>query len=168
MILLAAPMILLAQTSSVDNFFNKYSDQEGYTSVVVTKGLFELFAEIDADDPEFEDFKKAVSGLESLKLLAYSSEKGNIETKEKFHKDIMNSIPFSEYKELMVIKDSDANVNFYAKNNQQVITDMVMVVNGKDEAVLLSMTGNIDLNYVAKLGKSMNLDGMNYLEKMKK
>ena len=45
---------------------------------------------------------------------------------------------------------------------------MIMVVDGKDEAVILSMTGNIDLNYVAKLGKSMNLDGMNYLEKMKK
>ena len=80
----------------------------------------------------------------------------------------MSSIPFSEYKELMVIRDSDANVNFYAKNNQQVITEMIMVVDGKDEAVILSMTGNIDLNYVAKLGKSMNLDGMNYLEKMKK
>ena len=167
-VLFTMPLILLAQKSSVDSFFSRYSDQEGYTSVEVTKGLFELFAEIDADDPEFEDFQKAVGGLESLKLLAYSTEKGNLETKEKFHKDIMSSIPFSEYKELMVIKDSDANVNFYAKNNAQIITEMIMVVDGKDEAVLLSMTGNIDLNYVAKLGKSMNLEGMNYLEKMKK
>ena len=166
--LLALPMTLPAQKSSVDSFFSKYSDQEGYTSVEVTKGLFELFAEIDADDPEFEDFQKAVEGLESLKLLAYSSEKGSNETKEKFAKDIMSSIPFSEYKELMVIKDNDANVNFYAKNNAQVITEMIMVVDGKEEAVILSMKGNIDLNYVAKLGKSMNLDGMNYLEKMKK
>lgn len=162
------PLFSMAQKNAVDSFFSKYSDQEGYTSVEVSKGLFELFAEIDADDPEFEDFKKAVSGLESLKLIAYSAEKGNPETREKFHQDILSSIPFRDYKELMVIKDSDANINFYAKNNQQVITDMIMVVNGKDEAVLLSLTGNIDLNYVAKLGKSMNLEGMNYLEKMKK
>jgi hypothetical protein len=168
MIVLAVPLISLAQKSQVDSFFSRYSDQEDYTSVEVSKGLFELFAEIDADDPEFADFQKAVEGLESLKLLVYSSEKGSKETKDKFYKDIMSSIPFSEYKELMVIRDSDANVNFYAKNNQQVITEMIMVVDGKDEAVILSMTGNIDLNYVAKLGKSMNLDGMNYLEKMKK
>jgi len=167
-VLFAMPLILLGQKSSIDSFFSKYSDQEGYTSVEVTKGLFELFAEIDADDPEFEDFQKAVGGLESLKLLAYSTEKGNSETKEKFYNDIRSSIPFSEYKELMVIKDSDANVNFYAKNSAQIITEMIMVVDGKDEAVLLSMTGKIDLNYVAKLGKSMNLEGMNYLEKMKK
>ena len=80
----------------------------------------------------------------------------------------MSSIPFNDYKELMVIKDSDANINFYAKNSQQVITDMIMVVNGKDEAIILSMTGVIDLNYVAKMGKSMNFEGMQYLEKMKK
>ncbi len=166
--LLILPLFTLAQRSAVDSFFSKYADQEGYTSIEVTKGLFELFAEIDADDPEFEDFKKAVSGLESLKLLAYSTEKGNVETKEKFHKDMMSSIPFGEYKELMVIKDSEANVNFYAKNTQQVITDMIMVVNGKDEAVILSMNGVIDLNYVAKMGKSMNFEGMQYLEKMKK
>jgi hypothetical protein len=165
---LVLPLFSFAQKSAVDSFFSKYSDQEGYTSVEVSKGLFELFAEIDADDPEFEDFKKAVSGLESLKLIAYSTEKGNQETKEKFHQDILSSIPLKDYKELMVIKDSDANINFYAKNNQQVITDMIMIVNGKDEAVLLSLNGNIDLNYVAKLGKSMNLEGMDYLEKMKK
>lgn len=167
-ILFALPMISLAQKSPIDSFFSKYADQDGFTSVEVTKGLFELFAEIDADDPEFEDFSKAVAGLESLKLLAYSTEKGSVEAKEKFYNDIVKSIPFSEYKELMVIKDSDANVNFYAKNSQQIITDMVMVVNGKDEAVLLCMTGNIDLNYVAKLGKSMNFEGMDYLQKMKK
>jgi hypothetical protein len=168
MIMLAIPMILSAQKSSVDSFFSRYSDQDGYTSVEVTKGLFELFSEIDADDPEFADFQKAIGGLESLKVLAYSSEKGSQEAKDKFYKDIMNSIPFNDYKELMVIRDSDANVNFYAKNNQQIITEMLMVVDGKDEAVLLSMTGNIDLNAVAKLGKAMNLEGMNYLEKMKK
>jgi hypothetical protein len=167
-ITLALPLISLAQKSSVDSFFSKYSDQDGYTSVEISKGLFELFAEIDADDPEFGDFQKAVEGLESLKLLAYSTEKGTLEAKEKFHSDMMNSIPFKEFKELMVIKDSDANVNFYAKNNQQIITEMIMVVDGKDEAVILCLTGNINLNYVAKLGKSMNLEGMNYLEKMKK
>ncbi len=167
-IILVAPLLTTAQNSAVDNFFNRYSDQDGYTSVEVTKGLFELFAEIDADDPEFEDFQKAVSGLESLKLLVCSLEKGGEENKDKFYKDILNSIPFKEYKELMVIRGSDANVNFYAKNNQQIITEMVMVVDGKDEAVLLSMTGNIDLNYVAKLGKAMDLEGMNYLQKMKK
>jgi hypothetical protein len=91
-----------------------------------------------------------------------------METKERFYEDVMSSIPFKDFKELMVIKDRDANVNFYAKSSGSIISEMIMVVDGDDEAVLLSLTGNLDLNYVAKLGKSMNLSGMHHLGKMKK
>ena len=74
---------------------------------------------------------------------------------------------FKDFKELMVVKDADANINFYAKSDKQIITEMVMVVDGKDEAVLLSLFGNLDLNYVAKLGTAMNMGGMEHLGKMK-
>ncbi|MBM3437245.1 MAG: DUF4252 domain-containing protein, partial [Bacteroidetes bacterium] len=131
------------------------------------KGLFELFAEIDADDPEFDDFQKAVSGLESLKLIAYSTENGSKELKDKFQADVKSSIPFSEFKELMIVKDKDANVNFYGKNNGQIVTEMIMSVDGPDEAVLLHLKGNIDLNHIAKVGKSMNLSGISRLGMMK-
>ena len=130
--------------------------------------MFELFSEIDADDEDFDEFQKAVEGLESLKILAYSVEDGSYKVKEKFYDDIMATIPFGDFKELMVIKDPDANVNFYAKHENQMISEMIMIVDGDDEAVLLSMTGNIDLNSVAKLGSGMNLGGMQHLGKMKK
>jgi hypothetical protein len=42
-----------------------------------------------------------------------------------------------------------------------------MVVNGNDEVVLMSLTGNIDLKHIAKLGSKMNLGGMEHLGKMK-
>jgi hypothetical protein len=163
LVLAALPFFMDAQTSKVDQFFIKYSQLEGYTSVEITKGLFELFTEIDADDPDFEDFQKAVSGLESLKLLSCSSEDGNAGLKAKFQSDVKSSIPFSEYKELMVVKDKDANINFYAKNSNQIITEMLMSVDGPDEAVLLYLKGNIDLNRIAKLAKAINLEGMNHL-----
>jgi len=171
-LLLFVPVIVFGQKSAVDNLFDKYSSQDGFTSVDVSKGLFELFAEIEADDPEFEDFQKAVDGVETLRLIAYStkdSENGNnVESKDQFYKDVMSSIPFKDFKELMVIKDNDANVNFYAKSSGSIISEMIMVVDGDDEAVLLSLTGNLDLNYVAKLGKSMDIGGMQHLEKMKR
>lgn len=168
---LFVPVIAFGQTSAVNALFDKYTSQEGFTSVDVSKGLFELFAEIEADDPEFEDFQKALDGVESLRLIAYSTEDkedGNTnEAKELFYKDVMSTIPFKEFKELMVIKDSDANVNFYAKSSGSIINEMIMVVDGKDEAVLLSLTGDLDLNHIAKLGKSMDIGGMQHLGKMK-
>ncbi|OQX78387.1 MAG: hypothetical protein B6D61_05665 [Bacteroidetes bacterium 4484_249] len=162
------PATLSAQKSPVDKLFDKYSGEDGFTSVDIAKGLFELFSDIEADDPEFDSFKKAVEGIESLKLLAYSVKDGSEGSKQKFYNDIKKSVPYGEYDELMVIKDKDARINFYAKSDKQVITEMLMVVDGDDKAVLLSLIGNIDLNNVAKLGSSMNLEGMEYLGKMKR
>ena len=63
----------------------------------------------------------------------------------------------------MVVKDKDANINFYVKNSNQIITEMLMSVDGPDEAVLMYLKGNIDMNRIAKLAKAINLEGMNHL-----
>lgn len=169
LLVLTFPLVLGAQSDQVAKIFESYSGADGFTSVDVSKGLFELFAEIDADDPEFDDFQKAIKGLESLKLLAYSidEEGGNQNTKDAFINEIKSTISFKDYKELMVVKDNDAKINFYAKSDKQIITEMLMVVDGDKEAVLLSLFGDLDLNYMAKLGKTMNMGGMHYLGKMK-
>jgi hypothetical protein len=166
--MLIAPVLGLGQSEQVAGIFDKYEGAEGFTSVDISKGLFELFSEIEADDPDFEDFKKAVEGLESMKLLAYSLEegKGDPQVMGDFVRDINTNISFKKYDELMVVKDSDAKINFYAKSDKQVIKEMIMVVDGRDEAVLLSLYGNLDLNYIAKLGKGMNMGGMEHLKKM--
>ncbi len=167
--LLCLPVIGFSQSEQVSKIFDKFSGADGFTSVDVSAGLFELFAEIEADDPEFDDFKKAIEGLESLKLLAYSLEdgKGDEKTKENFMNEINNTISFQDFKELMVVKDPEADIVFYAKSDKQIITEMVMVVDGEDEAVLLSLFGDLDLNYIAKLGAGMNMGGMEHLGKMK-
>ncbi|MEZ5083721.1 MAG: DUF4252 domain-containing protein [Bacteroidales bacterium] len=168
MLALILPITGFSQSSKVAGLFDKYSGTDGFTTVDINKGLFELFAEIEADDPEFDDFQKAIEGLESMRLIAYSinEQEGDEKTRESFIAEINKTVPFNEYKELMVVKDKDANINFYAKSEKQIITEMLMIVDGKNEAVLLSLFGVIDLNYVAKLGSAMNMGGMKYLGKM--
>ena len=164
--LLSAPVYLSAQESLVNDFFDKYSDNDNYTSVEVQKGLFELFASIDSDDEDFEEFKKAMDGIEKLRLVSYSVENGSIAEKERFYNDIESSIPFDKYDELMVIKKPDAKINFYSKGGGRNISELLMVVNGDTDVILLSITGNIDLKHLAKFGSSMNLDGLDYLGEM--
>jgi hypothetical protein len=169
-VFLVIPAMAFAQNATIDKLFDKYSGTDGFTSVDISAGLFELFAEIDADDPEFEEMQNALKGLKSMRLLAYSleGEKGNEADREKFMSDIKKTVPFDEFKELMVIKDKDADVNFYAKSNKQIINEMIMIVDGKDEVVLLSLFGEIDLNYMGKFASSMNMTGMHHLGKIGK
>jgi hypothetical protein len=159
----------MAQTSSVDKIFDKYAEMENFTSVDIAKGLFELFADIDGDDEEFEDFKKAVEGIEKLRLISYSlkEEDSNEKTKSQFYNEIMETVPFNEFELLMIVKETDQKIEFFAKSDEQIITEMLMLVNGDEETILLSLSGNIDLNYITKLGSTMNMGGMEHLKKMK-
>jgi hypothetical protein len=44
---------------------------------------------------------------------------------------------------------------------------MVMLMKGKHESVVLSLTGLIDLSTVSKLSKTMGIHGMENLQKVK-
>jgi hypothetical protein len=73
-----------------------------------------------------------------------------------------------EYKELMTVNDEGNNIRFLTKTDSKgKITEMVMLVKGKDEIVVLDMTGLIDLSTISKLSKSMNIHGMENLQKIK-
>ncbi len=164
--LMTIPLFLKAQDNRVNDFFDKYSDNDSYTSVEVQKGLFELFATIDSDDRDFDEFQKAIEGIEKLRLVSYSTKNGDDSEKERFYNDIKSSIPFDNYDELMIIKKPEARINFYSKGGGRNIKELLMVVDGDSEVILLSITGNIDLKHLAKFGSSMNLDGLDYLSEM--
>ena len=74
----------------------------------------------------------------------------------------------SSLTELMRVKDKDANVKFYIKEGKDSdhVSELLMFVTGikeieangrKFETVLLSLTGNIDLNKISSLTNKMNL-----------
>lgn len=155
-----------AQNSATDKIFEKYGSQDEFTVVDVAKGLFELFAEIEDDDPEFEEFQKAVAGIEKLRIIALDASDDASGKRETFYKDIVSSIPENDFKELMVVKEKDANIRFLAKYQGSVISEMLMVMNGNDETMLLSLTGNIDLKHLSGLTGAMKLKGMEHLEKL--
>ncbi len=47
-----------------------------------------------------------------------------------------------------------------------VVSEFIMVMRGDDEFVLLDMFGQIDLNQIVKLSRTMNIDHLDKLEKI--
>jgi hypothetical protein len=70
----------------------------------------------------------------------------------------------------MVVKDKDSNVRFYAREVNNKIAELLLVVGGKDGkgSALISIQGDdIDMKNISKLGSAMHVEGMENLEKMK-
>ena len=156
------PLFSYAQNRAIDQLFQKYSGREGFSSVVITKNMFQLFANVD--NPENDDFLKTVKNLDFIKIL---SSEGGVDGKV-FYQEILAAIPEKDYKELMVMQEAGNLVKFLTLEKDGIIRELVMVSGGKEESSLIWITGIIDMKTVGKIAKSVKIEGMDSLEKTEK
>lgn len=152
-----------AQGDAIAKFFAKYQDDETFTQVKVSQKMFGLFTNMDVDKPEDKEVLDAISKIQGLRVLA----KHETRDSRTLYKEALAVIP-SNYEELMSVRDKDKDMKFYIKEiSSGKIGELVMVMGGNDEFMLLTLFGEIDLKKIAHIGKKMNIDGLENLEKMK-
>ena len=136
--------------NAIDKYFQKYVDDERFTVVYISSKLFEMLGKLDVEglhleDKEAEAIMDIASDLKGLRILVaeqdaralYDEAKGMIDTKE--------------YEILMTVRDKDEdNVDFLIKEDgDEKVKELLLMVGGGDEFVLLSFVGSIDLEKVA-------------------
>lgn len=149
----------LGQNSPVDKLFNKYSGKEGYTSVYISKYMFSMFSSIDPDDKELQQI---VGGLSSIKILATETPKVGIN----FYNEVMKELPEKDYKELMVIKEKDQDLKFMVKDIEGRVVELLLIIGGKENALICIQGENINMKNISNLSKSMKIDGLENFEKI--
>jgi hypothetical protein len=152
--------------SIMDKLFDKYSGATGFTSVYISKYMFDMFRNKDADPKTQDEMQQTLSKLNCIKILATDDDPAT-NTSVDLYQEILKVLPGSSYKEIMVVKDKDQNVVFYAKEEKDRVAELLLVVGGKDSNVLISIQGDIDMKNISKLGSTMNIQGMDKLKDMK-
>ena len=67
----------------------------------------------------------------------------------------------------MTARDDGQNVKILTKTkSDDVIEELLLLVGGADEFILVSFVGNINLNDLAKVASSLDIDGVKHLEKL--
>lgn len=156
----------LMSQSPVDKIFDKYSGQEGFTTVYITKYMFDLFRDIDTEG-ESDEMAEAIQRLNSIKIIATDDDPGT-EAKINLYDVVMKDLPVKEYKELMVIREKNENVRFLVKEKGNKVEELLLLVGGPDESAIIIIQGDIDMKNISKITKSMNIEGMEKLDEMNK
>ena len=166
--LIVVALMILPFMGFSQSLFDKYEDLDNVTSVVVNKSMFNLLSKIDVevDDPEAKDFMDIAKSINSLKVFTTDDKAVGTQMFASVNKYLKSE----SLEELMRIKDKDTNVKFYIKSGKDDdhVSELLMFVSGmknvdldvngrKFETVLLSLTGDIDLNKINSLTKKMNL-----------
>ena len=162
------PIFLQAQ-SPLDKIFAKYAGNDKFTTVNFSKEMFQMFASMaDPKDTSNAAFQKAISKMTGLKVVSMDVDTLKPAAAMAFYNEAAAVFPPAVYKELMNVTDKGTNVRFLTKEDTKgIITELVMLEKGKKDALVMSITGIIDLATVSKISKSMNIQGMDELKKYK-
>lgn len=157
---------LFSQHDQLLQFFDKFESQEGFTSVYITPKMFELFSDLDIEDEDFNDTKEAIEMLKGVRILVLDSVGSLNYNPVKLYDEVANVAENINYEELMVVKDGETNVKFLIIEQAKVIEELLLLISAENNFVFISLMGNIDLKKISALSKSMDVDGLDYLEEL--
>ncbi|MFT4534704.1 MAG: hypothetical protein ACJA1A_001991 [Saprospiraceae bacterium] len=149
-----------AQVDAIDRFFETYQDDDAFTMVYVSPKMFKMFAKVAGDELDTE-LQNLVKDLKGLKILRTDKDAVAV------YKSAIKKIPTNEYELLMTARDDGQNVKILTKSKgDDVIEELLLLVGGANEFILVSFVGNINLNDLAKVASSLDIEGMKHLEKL--
>ncbi len=150
-----------AQVDAIERFFKDYQEDKNFTVVYVSPKMFQMVSKA-TDGGTDQELASIVKDLKGLRILTTEV---NV---DKVYKEANRRINIKEYEELMTVRDKDSNVRFVTKEANGLISELLLLVGGKDEFVMMSFVGNIDLNKISKLAKKLDIDGAEHLDKVNK
>lgn len=161
LLVVLAPAFLVAQNSAVDNLFQKYGGKKGFTTVTINGNLLKMVANMTDED----DGAEVLNSITSIKILA--QEEGEAEN---FFEEVMGSLKRDAYEELMTVNSDDEDVIFLIKKSGDKISEFLLVVGGTDDNAVIYIGGDLNMKDLAKLGKSVNIqgDGLGHLKDLEK
>ncbi len=155
---------LVGQSDAITKYFDQYKDDERFTIVNVSPKLFEMIATVAAEEVEDPEVLEMIKEMEGLKILKTEF------SPMKYYEEAIAKIDTRDYEELMTVRDEDQNVRILVKDDSdgKVVNELLLIVGGSDEFVLLSFVGKLHLDKIAKLASNMDIDGMEHLEELDK
>ena len=170
-LVLALVIILLPTAFFGQAAFDKFDGQDDVTSIIVNKKMFELMSKVkvDATDKSAQPYLNLIKKLDNLKVFTSGSTRVSSEMKvtaEKYMKS-------AGLEELMRINDGGKNIKIWVKSGAKdsQIKELMMFMEGTskgNETVLMSLTGDFDLNELSVLTDKMRLPGGYELKKATK
>ena len=164
-IIITAVLLMSAWMGQGQSNFDKFEDIEGVTSVVVNQKAFSLMSKIGAESDE--EYLNLIKNINSLKVFATES----AEVAEQMASEVQRYLKTANLEELMRVKDGGSNVSIYVKEgkSEDYVKELFMFVKDGEksskESVIISLTGDINLNQIAKLTEKMDLPGGEHLKK---
>jgi hypothetical protein len=163
-------VVLVSSPFFAQSAFDKFDGQDDVTSVVINKKMFELMGKVklDTSDKESQQYMNLIRKLDNLKVFTTQSTRVESEMRLASEKYIKTA----GLEELMRVNDKGRNVKIMVKSGAKdtQIKELLMFIEGgkQEDTVLMSLTGDFDLNEISVLTDKLRIPGGDDLKKVTK
>ena len=164
-------MVLASNAFFAQSGFEKYDGQDGVTSIIVNKKMFQMMGsvKVDANDKETQQYLSLMKKLDNLKVFTTTNTKIAADMKLSADKYMKTA----GLEELMRVNDSGKNVKIWVKSGSTdtQVRELLMFIEDAsraDETVLMSLTGDFSLSEISILTDKMKIPGGDDLKKATK
>ncbi len=155
---------LQAQNDAISRYFDQYVEDDRFTMVYISPKMFQILGKLDLEElnePEASAIMEVVTDLKGLRVLTTEV------SPMKFYKEAKDKLPTGNYDLLLRVRDENQNVHIYTQGKgTDSFEELLILVGGEDEFVLVSFDGKIDLNKISKLANTLDMKGVKHLNKI--
>jgi len=150
-----------AQADVIEAYFEAHEEDEDFTIVHISSKMFGMIAKLPSEEMD-DEVRDVIRDLKGLRIM--TTEENTME----HYKALSKNLNFSEYEELMRVKDEDTNVRILIKEDSATerINELLLLVGGEEEFALISFIGKIDINKIAQLSGTIEINGIEYLDNL--
>lgn len=163
-------LLVVSSTMFAQSVFDQFEGIDGVNTVLINKKMFDLMSKVklDTSDKETQQYMNLIKKIDDLKVYRTQNERIGIQmrlTAEKYVKP-------AGLTELMVSNEGGKKVRILGKQgtSKTQLKELLLFIEGgkTDDTVLMSITGDFDLNEVPALIDKMKIPGSAELRKVGK
>lgn len=158
---LASVVILFITLSSHAQVVNSFLDQYGRDSSIEVVNIGKRMLEkIQSDDMASSELQEAVSGLENIKII--SSDDSSLS--EDYYRSAYELAKDSgQFTEVLSLDKSDGALCMQVRKSGSTIEELIIISKEGSDFYLVSITGDIQLDALAKYSESKGVKSLNKL-----
>jgi hypothetical protein len=147
---------LTAQRNAIDKYFKQHLENPAFSKYEITGKTFELITEIETNNAAERRVVDAVGKIEGVYVL--SNQKTSI-SKEYYYEAMDKLVPDEDYQDLVVVENKSTNVRFLIREDEEAIREFVMVAGERENFVIASIYGIIDIASISKIAEVIKTNG---------
>ena len=164
-ILFAAFFLSLSiEAQTINKFLENLDDGDEYGVITINRELFKMMASFDIDLGEDEDaIKELISGIDKVRVFI-NEDTGTYED----YKALKTIADGTDMDNLISVKDKGERVDLFTNptRDEGVVDGLLLIVHEDTQNVFIHIDGVINLNHLAKLTESLDIEGLDQLKKI--